>query len=144
MIITFFVAADDAAATGALADGPGPGTDTATCGNFDVFFALGEWQAILDGNGNGAGGAAFVPDYPDVVASGDDTAMVLAVPPALERALVDADGPTLAATAEHWVREQAAEGQELDAELFTGVLGELAGLARTAAGTGGATYCRVG
>jgi len=65
------------------------------------------------------------------------------VPPGLARALAVADRPTLAAAAERWVADQSAEGIELDAELFTEVLDELAGLARTAAGSGGAVYCWV-
>jgi hypothetical protein len=138
-IIDFFVAPDDAAAAGVVHGGPRGTFETVTYGNFDVFLALGEWDAAF---GAGTGSTATTVDDPDVVAGGDPDPWILAVPPGLVRALAGADRPALAA-AERWVHDQAAEGIELDAQLFTEMFDELAGLARTATESGGSTCCWV-
>jgi hypothetical protein len=136
-IIEFFVALDDAVAAGVAVGGPGADLKPATYGNFDVFSTLDEWQSILTNQDLDElveqGGA-------DVV-SGDDEPLVLRVPPALTRALAQADRETLGNTAERWIALRAEEDEEIDEELAHDILAELAALSAEAERTGGSLYC---
>ncbi|OXM60912.1 hypothetical protein [Amycolatopsis vastitatis] len=137
-IIEFFVAPDDAAAAGVVQNGPGAGFEPAAYGNFDVWSTLGEWESILTGRGLEepiAGGG------PDVVAGGDGSPVVLAVPRDLTRALAGAGRHLLGTTAERWVERREEDGETIDDELARQLLGEVAALAAGAAGTGRSLYC---
>lgn len=136
-IIKFFVAPDNAAAASVVESGPGPGFESVTYGNFDVWSTLEEWESLLmdrDLDELIAGGG------PDVV-SGDDTPLVLLVPPDLTKALADAGGETLGRTAERWIELRSEEGEAIDDDLAHGLVGEVAALAANAARTKSSLYC---
>ncbi|SNT45643.1 hypothetical protein SAMN05421812_106272 [Asanoa hainanensis] len=100
-IITFFVAPDAVVAAGVVSGGPGPEFQAAEYGNFAVWEAIEEWESILlDRDLAAVEGADAV--------SGDDSPLVLAIPPALTAALAGADDAVLGSAATRWVRQPPA------------------------------------
>jgi len=125
-IITFFVAPDNAAAAAVGSGGPGPEFQVAEYGNFAVWEAIEEWESILlDRELASAEGA-------DVLSGGDDEPLVLFIPPALTKALADADGTVLASAATRWVGLRADDGEEIDEELARDMLDDLRTLSSAA------------
>ena len=78
-------------------------------------------------------------DVPRVVV-GDDGPFIFAASAELQAALAEADPVALAQAADRWIELQAEDAPKYDGELFSEMLQELAGLARTA-DHGDGLYC---
>lgn len=131
----FFIAPDDQAATTVLEGGPDGTFETMTVGNFDAISAIEGWDRILTGR---TAEDLERDDVPHIVVG--DAPFVIAVSTALQAALIAADRDDLATTALQWIQQEELHGY-YDPELFTEILGELAGLAGTARQEGHALYC---
>lgn len=139
-IIEFFVAPDDAAATGVLDAGPEGVFEVAPMGNFDAGSAVIEWESILTGRGV----ADLVAlDMPRIVADAgsESTCIVFALSPALRVELAAADEAQLDGVASEWVQRDADDGGEFDPEVARLILGDVADLARLASKQGYEVYC---
>jgi hypothetical protein len=140
IIIEFFMAPDDAAATGVLDAGPGGVFESFPLGNFDVSVAVVEWQSILTGRSFEELVAIGEPRIVSEVAAGS-LRMVFAVSPALRAELFAVEEARLDDVVFEWVRQRADQGEEFDPEMARMILGDLAGLTRTASKQGYELYC---
>jgi hypothetical protein len=129
IIIEFFVAPDDAAASEVLDAGPEGVFESLAVGNFEVDEALIEWESIVTGR---SFEELASMDQPRVVAEAASGSLVFAVSPALRDELATAAKGRLDELASEWVLRQAGEGTEFEPDLAKLILGDLAGLARSA------------
>ncbi|MGQ4381084.1 hypothetical protein ACN6K9_005044 [Streptomyces sp. SAS_267] len=140
-IVEFFTAPDDAAAALVLWTGPPHPFESLSFGNFDPEEAAVEWECLL------AGGS-----FEDLVEAGeprlvagqdDDGCVVFAFSPRLFAALAEAERPELDDAAASWAALRAEDGEVIDTDIASVILGDLAALARSARLQGRAVYCRV-
>ncbi|GIF03358.1 hypothetical protein [Actinoplanes siamensis] len=114
-IIKFYTAPNDDVAE------QGPGRDAVDFGDFDVFASLEEWESLLlDRPLDDVDGPEQVND--------EESPLILALLPALTRALARAD---IDALARSWVAVRSAEGEKIDPAVARRILTGLAGLARS-------------
>jgi hypothetical protein len=140
IIVKFFTAPDDTAAAGTVDRGPTGLFDALAAGNFDAAEAVIEWEAIFTGQSFETIVSAGEPRM--VAGPGEeDGPLVFAASGALRGALAGAAPARLAEVGELWIQERAEEGEVFDPEMVEGLLGDLADLARTAAGRGHSLYC---
>ncbi|KIQ65658.1 hypothetical protein TR51_17805 [Kitasatospora griseola] len=140
IVIKFFGAPDHEAAAAVVQRGPDGVFESLAYGNFDAEEALIEWESIFTGRSFEELVAA---DLPEVVADqgAGEGPMVLAASRALRDALAAADEPRLVEVSQLWVQERAADGEVLDRQVATEILGILAGLARAVGGRQERLYC---
>ncbi|GAB2828292.1 hypothetical protein GCM10027176_35590 [Actinoallomurus bryophytorum] len=140
IIIKFFVAPDDTSAAAIVDRGPTGLFESLDAGNFDAAEAVIEWEGIFTGRSFEALVSAGEPRM--VADPGEDGGpVVFAASGALRGALAGAAPARLAEVGELWIQERAEEGEVFDPEMVGDLLGELANLARTAAGRGHSLYC---
>ncbi|MEW2624741.1 hypothetical protein [Streptomyces sp. NPDC048106] len=141
IIVEFFAAPDDASAALVLQTGPRRAFESLSFGNFDPEEAVVEWECLL------AGGS-----FEDLVEAGkprlvaghdDDGCVVLAVSPRLSAALAEAEWSELKDVAVSWTAQRAEDGEVIDTENASVILGELAALVRSARHQGQGVYCWV-
>jgi hypothetical protein len=112
--------------------GHGPDVDEiARYGNFSPGIAMGEWESAF---------GIVRSDGPRILAH-DGNAFVLAASASLQAALAAANQEQLAEAAVRWAELRADDGEEIDPEFASGILSELASLARTATGRRHRLYC---
>jgi len=129
-IVEFFIAADDGVAATVVGRGP-DGDEVARYGNFSPSIAMDEWESAF---GKVSG------DGPRTLAQ-DGNSFVLAASVSLQAALAAADQEQLTEAAVRWAELRADDGEEIDPEFASGILSEVASLARTATGRGQRLYC---
>jgi hypothetical protein len=140
IIVEFFTAPDDTSAAGIVDRGPTGAFDSLSAGNFDASEAVIEWESIFTGQSFEALVSADEPRM--VVDPGEEGGpLVFAASGALLEALADASPARLAEVGELWIQERAEDGEVFDPEMVGGIMGDLADLARTAAGRGHSLYC---
>jgi hypothetical protein len=127
-IIRFFVAADDEAAEAQVDGGPDADHESVTYGNFDADLALLEWDSLLTGR---SFDDVLAASASAVIADEDDGAQVVAASVELQQALSRASAAELDRAARQWAADRAAEGEPIDPELATEILGAVGRLART-------------
>jgi hypothetical protein len=127
-IIRFFVAPDDEAAEAQVDGGPDAEHESVTFGNFDADLALLEWDSLLTGR---SFDDALAASASAVIADEDDGAQVVAASLELQAALSRASAAELERVARQWAADRAAEGEPIDPELATEILGAVGRLART-------------
>ncbi|WP_339134654.1 hypothetical protein WJM95_33560 [Streptomyces sp. f51] len=141
IIVKFFVAPDDTAATSTFQTGPGPAFESLSFGKFDPEEAVVEWECLL------AGG-----DFEDLVEAGEPRILaednhggcvVFAISPGLSTALADAERPRLREIAASWVQLRAKEGEIIDVEIADRIMSDLATLVSSACRQGQGVYCWV-
>jgi hypothetical protein len=130
-IIDFYIAPDDATAAG----GP-TGGESAEFGNFDAYTALFEWEALLTG-----GDPIELIENDDSPAIGKPDDLIFRARDELLIALAAASPERLAQVARQWVDDDEVELD--DEELVLELIGEVAGLARTARTTDRHLYVQV-
>jgi len=144
MIVTFFVAADDKAAIELMAGDSVDDFESVSYGNFDADEAVVEWTSILTGE---SFADLIAADEPRILGVAEDpegvdnSQLLFVIPAALQRALVDSDGPSLAEVRDRWLGERAEDGEEFDPELVDQLFNDLASLARVADRLGQFVYC---
>jgi hypothetical protein len=121
-IVEFFIAPDDDAAAAVADHGPDEVNEVARYGNFDPVTTMGEWESSFGIAGDG--GSRII--------AGDGRPLVLAVPASLQAALAAADEEQLAEAATRWAGRPAHDGEEIHPDFASGMLGQIASLARTA------------
>jgi hypothetical protein len=140
IIVKFFIAPDDTSAAGIADRGPTGLFDSLAGGNFDATEAVIEWESIFTGQSFEALVSAGEPRM--VADPGEEGGpLVFAASGALRRALAGAVPARLAEVGELWIQERAEDGELFDPEMVGGLIGDLADLARTAAGRGHSLYC---
>jgi hypothetical protein len=102
--------------------------------------AVVEWQSILTGRSFEELVAIGEPRIVSEVAAGS-LRMVFAVSPALRAELFAVEEARLDDVVFEWVRQRADQGEEFDPEMARMILGDLAGLTRTASKQGYELYC---
>ncbi|MFI1988873.1 hypothetical protein [Actinoplanes sp. NPDC020271] len=118
-IITFYTAADDAAA-----EDQGPGRDKVVFGNFDVFASLEEWESLLlDRSMDDVDGPEQVND--------EESPIILGFLPRLTKALAAANPAALADLTRRWVAARAQDGETLDPAQARKIIDAVAALARS-------------
>ncbi|MFB7208995.1 hypothetical protein [Streptomyces sp. NPDC056255] len=140
IVIKFFLAPHDEAATAVVDRGPDGVFDSLVFGNFDATEAMIEWEGIFTGH---SFDELVDADEPRVVADpgNGEGPMLFVASRALHDALAIADQPKLAEVSELWVRERAADGEGIDPDVAAGILGDLAKLARSSGGGNDRLYC---
>jgi hypothetical protein len=138
IIIKFFMAPDNAAATGVLDSGPEGVLESLILGNFDVHGATIEWESILTGR---SFEELVSMDEPRIVAEADSGSLVFAVSSALRDGLGAADDALLNDLAIEWSRREAEKGSEFELDVARLILGEVADLARSTSRRGYDLYC---
>ncbi|MFE2417344.1 hypothetical protein [Streptomyces hokutonensis] len=140
-IVKFFAASGHEAAAAVVNGGPdGVSFESLSYGNFDAEEALLEWESVFTGRSFDVLVAA---GQPEVVADpGDGEGPILfAASHALQDALAAADPYRLVEVGRLWVEERAASGDVFDQEIATGILSDLARLARGLRGQDQRLYC---
>jgi hypothetical protein len=127
-IIRFFVAPDDEAAEAQVDGGPDASHESVTFGNFDADLALLEWDSLLTGR---SFDDALAASASSVITDEDDGALIVAASVELQQALSRASAAELERVARQWAGDRAAEGEPIDPELATEILGAVGRLART-------------
>jgi hypothetical protein len=140
IIIKFFVAPDDPAATDVLDAGPEGVFESLVLGNFNVAEAVVEWESILTDR---SFEELVEIDEPRIVCEvgAGSACIVFAVSSALRDKLAAAEDAGLDDLAFEWVRQRAEQGDVFELELARVILGELAGLARSASRQRYELYC---
>ncbi|MEY2241927.1 hypothetical protein AB8A21_03045 [Streptomyces sp. BF23-18] len=139
-IVEFFAAPDDAAAALVLRTGPRHPFESLSFGNFDPEEAAVEWECLLAG---GSFEDLVEAGEPRLVAGHDDGCVVFAFSPRLFAALAEAERSELDDAAASWAALRAEDGEVIDTDIASVILGDLAALARSARLQGRAVYCRV-
>jgi hypothetical protein len=142
-IIKFFIAADDAAATGAPRADPADGPDSVEYGDFDPVGMLDDWETAFlarDADEIAGGGRPTVGGGSRNVPVGG-VGVLLAVSPELAADLAGADGARLAEVRARWIQLQSLDGEELDPDLAAGLLAGIAALAARASERRQGVYC---
>jgi len=141
-IVTFFIAADDAAASSVAPTDP-EGDETVQLGNFDPIGMLNDWEAaflardadeIAEGGRPEVGGGAR-----DVRVDG--ASVLIAVSPDLVTDLAEADAARLEEVRARWIQLESLDGEDLDAVTATELLTDIAALAALATERGEGVYC---
>jgi hypothetical protein len=139
IIVEFFVAPDDESAALVLPTGPRRAFESLSCGNFLPDDAVIEWESLFTGS---TVDELFDRGEPRVIAGmADDGCAVFVLSDGLRNALVGAEQARLHEVAELWADLRARDGDTIEADVATEILGDLAGLARDAAKHGGGLYC---
>ncbi|MDX3234468.1 hypothetical protein PV392_01935 [Streptomyces sp. ME03-5709C] len=143
IIVRFFAAPRHEAAAAVVAGGPGRSFASLEYGSFAAEEALIEWEGIVTGRSVDELVGDNVPET--VAAAGDwEGPVVLAVSRALHGGLAAADSSRPAEIGDLWIRGRAADGERVDREIATEMLGGLARLARGIGGQDGhRLYCRL-
>lgn len=139
IIVEFFAAPDDASATLALQAGPRRAFESLSFGNFDPDEAVVEWQCLLAG---GSFEELVEAGEPRLVAGQDDDGcVVFAISPRLSAALAEAEPSELNEAAVAWSLQRAEDGEDIDTEIASVILGDLAALVSSARRQGQDVYC---
>ncbi|CAM5475712.1 hypothetical protein SATRM34S_03270 [Streptomyces atroolivaceus] len=141
IIVEFFAAPDDASAALVLRTGPQRVFESLSFGTFDPEEAVVEWQCLLAGDSFEELVEAGEPR--PVADAGDDGCLVFAIAPRLSAALAEAEQSELKDAALTWSSQRAEDGEVIDTEMASVILGDLAALVRSARSQGQGVYCWV-
>ncbi|MEU5656808.1 hypothetical protein ABZ802_14450 [Streptomyces sp. NPDC047737] len=138
-IIEFFAAPDDASAARVLRTGPHRVFASLSFGNFDPEEAVIEWECLLAGGSFEELVDAGEPRF--VAGQDDDGCVVFAISTRLAAALTGAERSVVQDAAAAWSLRRAEDGDVLDADIASVILGDLTDLVSSARAQGHGVYC---
>ncbi|MFD9427283.1 MULTISPECIES: hypothetical protein [unclassified Streptomyces] len=141
VIVEFSAAPDDTSAALVLQTGPQGVFESLSFGNFDPEEAVVEWERLLAGGNLEELVEAGEPRL--VAGQGDDGCVVFAISPRLSAALAEAEGAELKDAAVARSSQRTEDGDVIDTEIASVILGDLAVLISSARGQGQDVYCWV-
>ncbi|GII65289.1 hypothetical protein Skr01_53740 [Sphaerisporangium krabiense] len=136
-IVDFFVTTRPNAA-GVLGSGPRRSFPTASSCGFDAEEALLDWESHLTGR---SFDDLADDDLPEIVADGENDAVILALSDALVSALGAASNPRMDELAQWWAEEKARDGLALDPFTALDILRRVTDLIRQKRSPGESVYC---
>ncbi|MFF5900623.1 hypothetical protein ACFY8O_32525 [Streptomyces argenteolus] len=139
IIVEFFAAPDDAAAARLLRTGPRRACESLSFGNFDPEEAVIEWECLLAGGDFDELAEAGEPRL--VAGQEEDGCLVFALSNRLSAAFARAEQSDLRAAAAGWSSRRAKEGDVIEREIASVILGDLAALVSSARRQGHGVYC---